>query len=331
MRLRSLIFTNFAGRWISRESPTYNDLFLEKTCLSFLYGTVYNVINLNLFMIRAQIPNSIISVPWLKENLSAENLVIFDASMKPIVPVANPAPETRVYIPGSLRFDFDEVLTDPSTSLPHMMPSAEFFQEEMQKMGVNQDSAIVAYDKDGIYSSPRAWWMFRARGHDQVAVLDGGLPAWIQAGSDTVTTLASPKGRGNFASHPQEGLFVDSRFVLQALADPTYSVIDARSAGRFKGREPEPRPGLRGGHMPNAVNIPHTSVLENGKVAPKSKLRDIFEPYKDKKMIFSCGSGVTSCVVALAAEQLGYKDLAVYDGSWTEWGQPDSGLPVEKE
>jgi len=282
-------------------------------------------------MNKVRLTDSIVSVQWLKEHLEPENLVIFDASMKPIVPVANPVPETRVYIPGTLRFDFDDVLTDHSTSLPHMMPSAVFFQEEMQKMGVDEESAIVVYDKDGIYSSPRAWWMFRAVGHDQVAVLDGGLPAWIQAGYETVPTLAPSKGRGNFVSRPQGGLFVDSSFVLQALADPSYSVIDARSAGRFKGQDPEPRPGLRGGHMPNAVNVPHTSVLENGKLASTSKLRDIFEPYKDKRMIFSCGSGVTSCVVALAAAQAGHKDLAVYDGSWTEWGQPDSELPVVKD
>jgi len=282
-------------------------------------------------MSRISIPSSIVSPQWLKENLLTENLVIFDASMKPIGAVKTSVQETPLYIPGTLRFDFDDVLCDYNTSLPHMMPSAEFFMKEMQKMGVNQDSAIVAYDKNGIYSSPRAWWMFRAMGHEQVAVLDGGLPAWIQAGYETVPTLATPKGRGNFASNPQEGLFVDSKNVLQALTDPRVSVIDARSAGRFKGQEPEPRPGLRGGHMPNAVNIPYTSVLENGRLLTKSKLQSILEPYKDKTMIFSCGSGVTSCVVALAAEQAGYKDLAVYDGSWTEWGEPDSGLPVTTE
>ncbi len=282
-------------------------------------------------MAKIQIPGSLASVEWLAENLSAENLVVFDASMKPIFSVANPAPETAAYIPGSLRFDFDDVLCDHNTSLPHMMPSPEFFADEMQKMGVNNDSAIIVYDKVGIYSSPRAWWMLRAMGHDQVAVLDGGLPAWIQAGYETAPTLATPTRRGDFASHPQAGLFVDSRFVLRASEDPTFSVIDARSAGRFKGQEPEPRTGLRGGHIPNAVNIPFTSVLQNGRLSSKSNLQSIFEKYKDKKMIFSCGSGVTACVVALAAEQAGYKDLAVYDGSWSEWGKVDSGLPVTTE
>ena len=282
-------------------------------------------------MNKITLVDSLVSAKWLAENLSAENLILFDASMKPIVPVPNAAPETPAYIPGSLRFDFDDVLCDHNTSLPHMLPSPEFFENEMQKYGVNNDSAIVVYDKAGIFSSPRAWWMFRAMGHKQVAVLDGGLPAWIQAGYETTLTLATPTQRGNFASQPQPGLFVDSKSVVQALADSTVSVIDARSAGRFKGQEPEPRAGLRGGHMPNAVNVPYTDVLENGKMSARSNLQKIFSQYKEKKMIFSCGSGVTACVVALAAEQAGYKDLVVYDGSWSEWGRDDSGLPVTTE
>lgn len=282
-------------------------------------------------MTKATITNSLVSTKWLHKNLAAENLIIFDASMKPVFAVANPQPETPAYIPGSLRFDFDDVLCDHNTSLPHMMPGAEFFTAEMQKLGVNQNSAIVVYDKINIYSSPRAWWMLKAFGHNQVAVLDGGLPAWIQAGYETTPMLATPTRRGNFASSPRGGLIVDSKIVLQALSDSTFSVIDARSAGRFNGQSPEPRPGLRGGHMPGAYNIPFADVLTDGKLSTKTALQKIFEQHKDKQMIFSCGSGVSATVVALAAEQAGYKDLAVYDGSWSEWGKEDSGLPVTTE
>ena len=282
---------------------------------------------------QTTITTSLVSVQWLADHLAAENLIILDASMKPVTHYNSTAPQPgTVYIPRSMRFDFDKEILDRNSSLPHMMPSTEFFTEEMQKMGIDKNSAVVVYDNVGIYSSPRAWWMFRAMGHEQVAVLDGGLPAWIQAGYETVPTLAeAPQQRGDFASRPQGGLFVDSKIVVQALADPTFSVIDARSAGRFKGQEPEPRQGLRPGHMPNAVNIPFTNVLENGMMSSRSKLRSVFEQYQNKKMIFSCGTGVTACILALAAEQTGYNDLAVYDGSWSEWGLPSSGLPVTTE
>ena len=280
-------------------------------------------------MTNTTIPSSVVSVNWLAHNLQAENLVILDASMKPVTPARKDEREVYAYIPGALRFDIDHEMSDMSTSLPHMMPAPEVFTAKVQKLGINKNSAIVAYDQVGLYSSPRAWCMFRAMGHEQVAVLDGGLPAWIQAGYETAPTLAASTGRGDFISQPQGELFVDSIYVLHALTDPTFSVIDARSEGRFKGLEPEPREGLRRGHMPNAVNIPFTSVLENGKMLSKSRLQSIFEKYGDQHLIFSCGSGVTACVTALAAEQAGHKNLSVYDGSWSEWGLPSSGLPVE--
>ena len=279
-------------------------------------------------MAKITVPNSLVSVQWLKENLHVENLIIFDASMKPVGHVA--APQTIAYIPGSLRFDFDEHIRKQDTSLPHMMPAPEFFTEEMQEMGVNEDSAIVVYDNVGVYASPRAWWMFRAMGHENVAVLDGGLSAWMDAGYEVSSTLTVSSLRGDFASHPRPGSFVDSQAVTHALSDSAYSVLDARSAGRFTGQEKEPRAGLRGGHMPGAESMPFGETQVDGVMKSPALLREMFSQYQNKKLIFSCGSGVTACILALAAEQAGLKNLAVYDGSWAEWGAESSGLPVVK-
>lgn len=286
-------------------------------------------------MKKANISSSLVSVQWLAEHLDAENLVILDASMKPVVPTAaDPQQLEPACIPGALRFDFDNDIRDQNTPLPHMMPPADFFTAEVQKLGINKDSAIVVYDYVGVYSSPRAWWMFRAMGHKQVAVLDGGLPAWKQAGyACEKNARTAAEKRGDFASLPAGGHFVDSSHVSQALSDPRYAILDARSAGRFHGVEPEPREGLRSGHMPSSLNLPYANVLENGFMRPAAELGPIFSDLviPSQHLIFSCGSGVTACIDALAAEQAGYKNLSVYDGSWAEWGAEASGFPVERD
>lgn len=286
-------------------------------------------------MPNTKITSSLVSIQWLAENLNAENLVILDASMKPVTPVGNNDSQEEIScIKGALRFDFDNDIREKNTDLPHMLPSPEFFTEEMQKLGINKDSAIVVYDYVGVYSSPRAWWMFRAMGHSEVAVLDGGLPAWKKAGLPCgVEAEKIAKQRGDFVAQPQAGLFCDSAHVLDVISDPRFAILDARSVGRFKGVEPEPRAGLKSGHIPNSLNLPFVNIVVDGFVLPTPNLDSIFSKLinKEQKLIFICGSGVTSCITALAAELAGYPNISVYDGSWSEWGLPSLGLPVVTE
>lgn len=236
-------------------------------------------------------------------------------------------------IPGSRFFDFDHKICRTDTDLPHMMPDSETFNREVRKLGVNQNSAIVVYDALGVFTSPRAWWMFRAMGHDNVAVLNGGLPAWRQAGQPVESGEPTAVAEGDFSAIERLFAFRDADDVQAALQDAETLVLDARSAERFNAEVDEPRPGLRRGHMPGALNLPFINLLQQGiYLRDATALHEAFLALgitgHDQRLLFSCGSGVTACVLALAAELAGYTNLSVYDGSWAEWGRPDSGLPV---
>lgn len=271
-------------------------------------------------------PGPLVDGDWLAERLGIPGLVVFDAS------VGAHRRDADRRIPGARPFDLDGVLSDHTAAAPHTMPGPDAFAEAMRALGVDDGSTVVAYDGAGIYSSARAWWMLRAMGFDRVAVLDGGLPAWLAAGRPVEERRPGYEGpRGSFTARPRPGLLVDAATVSAALADPAAAVLDARTRERFAGTAPEPRPGLRGGHMPGAVSLPFGELQRpDGLMRPAAELRAAFGAVagERERLYFSCGSGVTACVLALGADLAGYEDLAVYDGSWSEWGVPSPDRPV---
>ncbi|MEU7724422.1 sulfurtransferase [Streptomyces sp. NPDC040724] len=271
------------------------------------------------------LPGALVGVDWLGARLGAARLVVLDASVG-----AHRGAERR--IPGARPFDLDGALSDHGAAAPHTMPGAREFTEAVRALGISDPDTVVVYDGAGIYSSARAWWMLRAMGFDRVAVLDGGLPAWTAAGLPVEDTGPAYDGpRGSFTARPRPGLLVGGETVAAALADPAAAVVDARTRGRFAGTAPEPRPGLRGGHMPGAVNLPFGELQDpDGLMRPAVELRAAFAEVVGgrERLYFSCGSGVTACVLALGAALAGYEELAVYDGSWSEWGLPSPLRPV---
>ena len=267
------------------------------------------------------VPLPIVTVWWLKEYLDADNLVILDCTIAKVV--NNPHPfASSVQIPKARFFDLKEAFSDTDAPFPTTFPSEDKFNEEARKLGINKDSAIITYDDKGIYSSARVYWMFKAMGHDNIAVLNGGLPEWIKMGyrTEIKKTYDGPIGNFEGAFNPTMVKFFNE--VKEASSNKSHTIIDARSENRFNSLEPEPRAGLRMGNIPNSVNLPYEDLLDGYKLQSPLHLKEKFTHLakKEDPIIFSCGSGITACILALGAELSGYKDISVYDGSWTEWG-----------
>ncbi|HEX5999815.1 MAG TPA: 3-mercaptopyruvate sulfurtransferase [Hyphomicrobiaceae bacterium] len=277
-------------------------------------------------------PQWLVETGWLAEHLNAPDIVVVDASLHLPVTGRNARAEyLGEHIPGALFFDIDDI-ADETNPLPHMLPSTVKFASRMKQMGIGDGMRVIAYDSLGLYSAARAWWMLRIMGHHDVAVLNGGLKKWKAEGRPVEDGEPPRRTPRHFTPRFHAELVRDAAEVKALIGNPVTQIVDARSAARFAGTEADPRPGLRVGHIPSSRNVPFASlVAPDGTLKPESELNAVIAAAGvdiGRPVVATCGSGVTAGVVALALAMLGRPDAAVYDGSWVEWGDEATGLPV---
>ncbi len=277
-------------------------------------------------------PEALVSTEWLAAHLSVSHVRVLDASYKQpgITPTARQDYDAG-HIPGAVFFDIDDV-AEPGTSLPHMIPSAERFAAKMAERGIGNDDRVVVYDSVGLSSAGRAWWLLRLFGHDNVALLDGGLPKW-KAEARPLETAAPSVPPRRFLARFNPALVRDKETIRANIATAREQVVDARAAGRFEGTAPETWPGRRSGHIPGSRNLPFDLVTDRQtrQLKRAEELRRLFDEAGvrlDRPIVTSCGSGVTACALAFALHLIGHSGAAVYDGSWSEWGLPGD-TPIE--
>ena len=274
--------------------------------------------------------NPLVSVSWLSQNLNAPNLVVLDVSLESNI--ANIKVEfPGIQIKGARYFDLKRNFSDLESRLPNTLPNPKYFSLACRNLGINNNSIIVVYDNIGIYASPRVWWIFKSMGHKNIAVLDGGLPLWKNKNYPTESIQNRVLPEGDFKAKFNPNLIKKAFKIIENITSKEAILVDARSNERFCGLIPETRKNLKSGHIPHAINLPFLEVLRDGKFLSPNEISTIFKKLKiDKRpKIFTCGSGLTACILILASTLISEDNHFLYDGSWSEWGQL-KGVPIFK-